>query len=95
VDEKLLVNDLKLRVQNLFQELGKADKKISSLTEDISVLQNQVKVLREDLEKITRKYDNLKQARVWESGHGDNRSARQKINKIVREIDKCVALLNE
>jgi hypothetical protein len=37
----------------------------------------------------------LKLSTSIQSEQGDNKAARKKINELVREIDKCIALLNK
>lgn len=94
-DGQLLVKELKDRVKLLFSEINRVIYKNTQLTEEIAGLKQRVDVLEGDLEVVTKKYENLKLAKAMESGYGDNRVVRQKISRIVREIDKCVALLNE
>jgi polyhydroxyalkanoate synthesis regulator phasin len=91
----LLVRSLKERVGLMFGEFGKVEQRNAALVEEVAVLKNQISTLERQLEEITNKYANLKLAKSFEPGFGDNRMVRQKINKLVREIDKCVALLNE
>jgi len=50
-----------------------------------------------DRNKITDtelKFDNLKLAKVIASSDESTHDAKIKVNRIVREIDKCIALLN-
>lgn len=91
----LLVKSMKERVGRLFGEFEKVEQKNAVLREEIALLSNRIVLLEKQLEELTSKYENLKLAKGFESGFGDNRVVRQKINKLVREIDKCVALLNE
>ena len=65
-------------------------------------LQQEKDNLTADLEKKCNEYDSLKeQFSVLKTaksiaGLGINsREAKQKVNKIVREIDKCIALMNK
>ncbi len=94
-DGQLLVRELRDRVQLLFNEVNRVNHRNTQLNEEIAGLKQRVEVLEGDLEVVTKKYENLKLAKAMESGYGDNRAVRQKISRIVREIDKCVALLNE
>lgn len=94
-DSLLLLDELKMRVHRLFGEVQKAERKNAALSERIAELEQQKKILEEQMEILTKKYENLKLARSLETGYKDSRPARLKINKLVREIDKCVALLNE
>ena len=91
----LLIRSLKDRIGRLFGEFGKVEQKNAILNDVVAVLQNRIRSLEQQLGEITNKYENLKLAKGFETGFGDNRMVRQKINKLVREIDKCVALLNE
>ena len=63
-------------------------KKNEELNERISLLENKL----EDLDK---KYENLKIAKVLSSVPGEEvHATKLQVNRIVREIDKCIALLN-
>jgi phage shock protein A len=91
----LLVKELKEKIRLVFGEFEQLEKRNEELQQVIVSLNNTVEVLEKEKGELTTRYENLKLARVLENGYGDNRLARQKINKMLREIDKCVALLNE
>ena len=65
-------------------------------------LQNQNLELHQDVEKLEeklsdldKKYENLKIAKVLSSLPGEDvHETKIQVNRIVREIDKCIALLN-
>lgn len=42
-----------------------------------------------------RDYDMLKAAKMLEVGDGDIDKARKRINKLIRDVDKCITLLSE
>lgn len=44
-------------------------------------------------EDLRQKYDHLRMARYIELCDDDKRVNRQRINKLVREVDKCIAML--
>ena len=48
----------------------------------------------EAMEQMERKTETLMVARTFAAGSDDAHDAKLKISKIVREIDKCIALLN-
>lgn len=71
-----------LKRQNaaLREEVNQKDKFIQSLTEEGKQLKTQ--------------YDNLKFAKAYSSGNKDEmQSAKQRLSKLVRDVDKCIALL--
>ena len=53
----------------------------------------QIAELERQKQEMKAQYDNLKVARILELSDSDTRNARQKINRLVRDVDKCIALL--
>jgi hypothetical protein len=45
-------------------------------------------------EELKNKYDNTNLAKAFSESSGSNHDAKIKVNRILREIDKCIALLN-
>lgn len=91
----LLVRDLKERIHRLMGEFEQLDGRNGELQDEIAALKGQMEVLEKEKAEIVTRYENLKLAKTMESGFGDSREVRQRIGKLMREIDKCVALLNE
>lgn len=61
-------------------------------------LEDKEKALRESEESIrdlTARYDNLKLAKMVSFKKTDVKGAQQKLSGLVREIDRCIALINE
>ena len=46
------------------------------------------------IQQLNEKNKVLKLSTSIQNKQGDNKAAKQKINELVREIDKCIALLN-
>lgn len=61
------------------------------------VMENERKIesLQQELLEIHTKYRNLKTARNLVSGKEEEKEVKNRFNKLVREIDKCITLLNE
>ncbi|MBQ8050759.1 MAG: hypothetical protein IJ197_04200 [Bacteroidaceae bacterium] len=78
---QLLMQDNGLREQQRALEA-----RIAERDEKITELQRQNK----ELEAL---YANLKVAKMLELSDDDTRNARQRINRLVRDVDKCIALL--
>jgi glutaredoxin 2 len=51
--------------------------------------------LTEENEQLKNKYDNLKMARIISVRQSDFSIAKKRLSNLVREVDKCIALLNE
>lgn len=93
-DDLLLIKELKNRVAELIGLYEGLESKNSQLNEEILGLEGQIKLLEEEKISLGHKYENLRMAKFFESGYDDNRVAKLKLNKLLREIDKCIALLN-
>ena len=63
----------------------------SQLTEEKSMNDS----LRENFIQLQTSYDNLKVARMISASREDFRATKNRLSKLVREVDKCIALLNE
>lgn len=48
---------------------------------------------RKQIKELERQIDNLKLAEAFRSAEGGDAEARKKIDRLIREIDRCIALL--
>ena len=94
-EDNLLLNDLKANTQRLFQEFNNLENEIKLLENKVLGLKTDIESLEKDKLELSQKNEQLKIATHLLSGVDENREAKQKINKLVREIDKCIALLNK
>jgi hypothetical protein len=94
-EDNILLNDLKANTQQLFQEYDKLENEIKMLENKVLELKEEVNLLEKDKLEIGQKNEQLKIATQILSGKDESREAKQKINRLVREIDKCIALLNK
>ncbi|MCK5536684.1 MAG: hypothetical protein KAI79_07645 [Bacteroidales bacterium] len=69
--------------------------KLDSLTKENNELKNELNVNKFQSEKIENDYKILKFVKNFAPNSEDKHGAKLKINQIVREIDKCIALLNK
>ena len=51
--------------------------------------------LREENTQLQLKYDNLQVARLISASREDFKTTKNRLSKLVRDVDKCIALLNE
>lgn len=94
-EELLLLNNLKLNVRQFFIEFENIENEKKALEQNILGLKNEIELLKQEKSELSRKNEQLRLATHLLSGVDENREAKQKINKLVREIDKCIALLNK
>jgi hypothetical protein len=93
--EKNLLTNFELKVKQIIarhealkDEKRKVEEKIKDLEESVNQLQAQN-------QELVQKYENLKLAKMLVASEEENKDAKSRIQKIVREIDKCIALLNK
>lgn len=86
----------------------KLEEKIDQLVERYRAEKEETKMLRGRIDQLTNQleqaassyvlledsFNKLKMARTLEASSEDVRETKLRINQIVREIDKCIALLN-
>lgn len=75
--------------KSLIEEKSKMKKEIENLNTELNIK-------KEKLIEIEKKYNDLKLAQAFSSPVSDgDKEAKQKINKIIREIDSCITLLKK
>lgn len=96
-----MIDSNKELVASLEQKVDLLAKRYKGLQNDLKMLRvenqklvDQLELTSDDLSEVQIKYDNLKLAKTLELSQGDGHDAKLKINQMVREIDKCIALLN-
>jgi len=92
---KTIINSIEVKLGKLIVKLGQLQFEKSDLQEDNEALNAK---LQEQEKKILALQDKVKLMNISKSvdiDKDDVRSTRLKINEYVREIDKCIALLNK
>ncbi len=92
--DQILLDDFKARLRLLIHRHDRLKAEKQQLLGQLESLRNEISALRDEKNELLVKYDNLKIARVLSVTDDDKQQAKQRINKIVREIDKCIAQLN-
>jgi len=94
-EDRLLLVDLKTNMQQLFESVNQLDDEKKLLEHKILNLNNEIKELEQEKSDLNRKNEQLKIATQLLSENDESKEAKQKIDFLVREIDKCIALLNK
>lgn len=94
-EESVLLSNLKANIRQLFEEFASIENKTRALEKTVEDLKTQIGLLEKEKSELSQKNEQLRLATHILSGVDENREAKLKINKLVREIDKCIALLNK
>jgi len=83
------------RVQELVILCDDKQRNIESLEASLNEKDEIIQQTKQALEALQSKYANLLAARRLIEDEEGFRNARKRLNKLVREVDTCIALLNE
>ena len=93
-NEKVL-KDFDSLVRNLllrFQQLKKENADLYAMVEQN---ERDIQKLRGKLEQKGRDYDSLKMAKMIEITNGDLEGAKLRLSKLIRDVNKCIAILSD
>ena len=86
---------LQSRIQQLIEMYEKTKSANEVLNRERSDLQEHIRHEQDRLKGIEEKYNKLKISKALIASSEDVHDAKLKVNRMVREIDKCIALLNK
>ncbi len=75
-----------------FQELKKENEELYAMMEKN---EQDVKELKAKLEQQERDYQSLKMARMLEITDGDLEGAKSRLSRLIRDVNKCIAVLSD
>jgi hypothetical protein len=89
-----ILDTLKGNIQQIILLYNKEKEINNELSKEVKNLNEELNIQQNKYQEIERKYENLKLAKAINSDDEDS-EAKLKLNKIIREIDNCIALLNK
>ncbi|MDY3913610.1 MAG: hypothetical protein SOZ18_01445 [Phocaeicola sp.] len=91
---KLLLQNFEGKLRHFIYLYEQQKKEIASLQSLLEEKETDIKRLKEELETLESQYTYLKMACAL--GHKEDvQEAKKRINHLVREVDKCIALLSD
>lgn len=82
------------RVRQLMLSYQELKRENTSLKEQVSMRDEEISGLKERVERLSRDYELLKSARMMQITDGDVEEARKRLNRLIRNVSKSLALLN-
>lgn len=89
------LDTLRAHIQELMRRCNVLKREKEELEKRIEEQKSTIATLQRDLDEMSIKYQDLLTARGLALGESDIKAARNRFGKLVREIDKCISLLNE
>ena len=94
-DQNRLLAVFEVRVRDLMALCDSQRQKIVELTGALNQTEETLQRTREEAAAWKAKFDNLLTAKVISANEEEMKNARMRLSKLVREVDRCIALLNE
>lgn len=89
-----LIVELKDKVKTIISLYEAVKTEKEALLRNNEELVSRVETQNNEIEQLKKHYNNIKLAKLVSASSEDSYDAKLKINRLVREIDKCIALLN-
>ncbi len=90
-----LIAVFQTRVRDLLERFRQLKQENADLLKTVEKNEQDINDLRAQLAQANNDYTSLKLAKMIEITDGDIESARNRISKLVRDINKCIAILSD
>lgn len=88
------IETLRDKVQRLIDDNRSLRAELGKLTAEREKITRQKRQAEEKVLELEKRVRVLETAGALSGQAGDTRAARQRVNKLLREIDRCIALMN-
>ncbi len=92
---KSLLDALGAKIRLLIVRCDTLQEEKSQLKRQVEECEQTISLLKAQQETLQIQYQRLKMAKALSGSDEDVKASKAKFNKLVREIDKCISLLNE
>ncbi|MBQ9560861.1 MAG: hypothetical protein IJV10_01070 [Prevotella sp.] len=93
-DAETILKTFATRVRQLILKVGELKKANSELTAVVSQRDAEITKLKEQLSLQEKKYNAMMMAKMINITDGDIETSKKKIQKLIRSVNQCMALLN-
>jgi hypothetical protein len=90
-----LIKGFELRLRTLISGYKSLQEKNAILVSELERRQNDLMLAHREILELRQNYDHLRMARTLAATDAEKAESKKRIDKMVREIDKCLALLDE
>lgn len=94
-DHKRLLAIFEVRVRDLMALCDSQKQQINELEYALMQKESELQEAMQTISELNSKCDNMLTARVVSINETEMKNAKMRLSKLVREVDRCIALLNE
>ena len=89
------LNQFSTRVRQMLLQYKELKKENAELYTMVDEREEQIKTLNAKLAQAQNDYNSLKMAKMLEVTVGDVESAQKRLQRLIRDVNKCITLLSE
>ena len=89
------LNQFSTRVRQVLLQYKELKKENAELYAMVDEREEQIKTLNAKLAQAQNDYNSLKMAKMLEVTDGDVESAQKRLQRLIRDVNKCITLLSE
>ena len=94
-EDKKLISTFEARLRHLMFLYNQLEQENDQLKQQLVNKNAELAKMKTEQQELEVQYTNLKMARTIRLFDKDVKDTKQRLNSLVREVDKCIALLNE
>ena len=94
-EDKKLISTFETKLRHFMFLYGELKQENSRLQQQLIEKEKKIEVLKTEQKVLESQYTNLKMARTISLYDKDIKETKQRLSSLVREVDRCIALLNE
>ena len=94
-EDKKLLDVFEARVRHLMYLHDELKRENTEMKRLLKAKDDKIVEMQDNYKALEASYTNLKQARIISINDNEVKDTKQRLSKLVREVDKCIALLNE
>lgn len=94
-ESQILIGNLKGHIGQIISRYESVSSDNAALKEELAACKNELETSKNTIKELERKVEQLQLIKAFGASSADVKEAKQKIGRIVKEIDKCISMLND
>ena len=94
-ESQIIVTNLKNRIEKIISKYELALSENISLKEQLQKALVEIEEKDDKIKSLEQKVEQMQLADAFSASTGDVKEAKKRIGRIVKEIDKCISMLND
>jgi len=95
-NDKKILAEFETRMRQLMYLCDSLKEENTRLGRELTEKNTEIRVLTSEIKELKTKYDNLRFAKSFSSGNQEEmQNAKNRLSKLVRDVDRCIAILKK